>query len=243
MKSNSIETWLQDGLIICSRYQDKITKDCIASAKSLGERSSEKDCRFYSLLFCGIPIHEMISILDIGCGKAELLSFLKNSYPEVKIDRYLGLDLVGEFLDVAKRNYPEYEFQLENFISDQFLPKQPFTIVIAIGVLVSRVQNYQKFVEYFIRKMVRCSSGYILFNMIGEIDFSSPNYSNYKQVGRSTFFPRKALESILDKIDGINYRIVEERNFSRCDRYVCSCFYRLTVHPLSISRSNYSLIK
>jgi hypothetical protein len=168
MKSNSIETWLQDGLIICSRYQDKITKDCIASAKSLGERSSEKDCRFYSLLF---------------------------------------------------------------------------TIVIAIGVLVSRVQNYQKFVEYFIRKMVRCSSGYILFNMIGEIDFSSPNYSNYKQVGRSTFFPRKALESILDKIDGINYRIVEERNFSRCDRYVCSCFYRLTVHPLSISRSNYSLIK
>lgn len=64
-----------------------------------------------------------------------------------EIDRYLGIDLVEEFLDVAQDNYPEYEFQLENFIGDRFRPKQPFTIVVALGVLVSRVRNYQEFVE------------------------------------------------------------------------------------------------
>ncbi|MDF5729407.1 MAG: class I SAM-dependent methyltransferase [Rhizonema sp. PD38] len=217
MRSNLIETWLQDGLIICSRYQKKITEDGINSAKSLGERNSKKDFQFYSKLFDGIPIRGTVSILDIGCGKAELLPFLKNSYPEVKIDRYLGLDLVQEFLDVAQYNYPEYEFIRENFIGDCFRPKQPFTIVVALGalgVLVSRVHFYQEFVECFIEKMVRCSSGHILFNLISEVNFSSENYLNYEQVGHSTFFSSQALKSILDKIENTSYRIVEERIFA-----------------------------
>jgi trans-aconitate methyltransferase len=213
MTSKLIEVWLQSGLIIASRYQKKISEDSIASAKSLGERSSEKDFRFYSKLFDGVSVDGTVSILDIGCGKAELLFFLKKSYPEVKINSYLGLDLVEEFLDVAQFNYPEYEFQLGNFISDRFLPKQPFTIVVALGVLVSRVRYYQEYVEYFIRKMVRCSSSHLLFNLISEVDFSSQNYLNYEQVGHSTSFSRKALESILDKIENTSYRIVESRIF------------------------------
>ncbi|MDF5722650.1 MAG: class I SAM-dependent methyltransferase [Rhizonema sp. PD37] len=213
MRSNLIETWLQDGLIICSRYQKKITEDGISSAKTLGERNSKKDFQFYSKLFDGIPICGTVSILDIGCGKAELLSFLKTCYPEVKIDRYLGLDIVQKFLDVAQYNYPEYEFIRENFIGDCFRPKQPFTIVVALGVLVSRVRFYQAFVEYFIEKMVRCSSGHILFNLISEVNFSSENYLNYEQVGHSTFFSSQALKSILDKIENTSYRIVEKRIF------------------------------
>ncbi|MGL5835175.1 MAG: class I SAM-dependent methyltransferase [Waterburya sp.] len=213
MKSNSLEAWLQDGLIIASRYQQKIAEDGINSAKSLGQRASEKDFLFHSLLFEDVSVEGAVSILDIGCGKAELLSFLFNSYSKIKIDHYLGLDLVEEFLNIAEFNHPEYKFQKINFISDQFLPNQTFTIIVALGVLVSRVRHYTEFIEYFIRKMVRCSSGHVLFNLISEIDFSSPNYSNYKQVGRSTFFSRKALESILDKIENTSYCIVESQIF------------------------------
>jgi ubiquinone/menaquinone biosynthesis C-methylase UbiE len=226
MSSNKlIEAWSQDGLIIASRYQKKISEDSMASARSLGERSSKKDFRFYSKLFDGVSVPRTVSILDIGCGKAELLLFLKNSYPEVKIDRYLGLDLVEEFLDVAQCNYPEYEFQLQNFISAQFLLQQAFTIVVAQGVLVSRVRNYTDFVEHFIRKMVRFSSSHVLFNLISEIDFSSQNYLNYEQVGHSTSFSRKALESIIHKSENTSYRIVEERIFpDATDMFVCSYF-------------------
>ncbi len=214
MKSNSIKAWLQDGLIIASRYQKKIAEDGINSAKSLGQRTSEKDFRFQSSLFEDVSIDGAISILDIGCGKAELLSFLKNSYSQIKIDRYLGLDLVEEFLNLARLNYPEHEFQQINFISDQFCPEQPFTVVVAQGVLVSRVRNYTEFVEYFIRKMIRCSSDHILFNMINEVDLSSPNYLNYKQIGRSTFLTRETLEAILDNIENTSYRIIEKQIFS-----------------------------
>ena len=213
MKSDLIKAWSQDGLIIASRYQKKIAEDGINSAKSLGQRTSEKDFRFQSLLFEDVSVDGAVSILDIGCGKAELLPFLKNRYSKIEIDRYLGLDLVEKFLNLAQFNYPEHEFQQINFISDQFCPKQPFTIVVAQGVLVSRVRNYTEFVEYFIRKMVRCSSGHILFNIISEVDLSSPNYSNYKQVGHSTFLSKETLESILDRIENTSYRIVESRIF------------------------------
>lgn len=173
----------------------------------------KKDLRFHSLLFEDVSLNGAVSILDVGCGKAELLSFLKNSYFETKMERYLGLDLVGEFLDLARLNYPDHEFQQINFISDQFCLEQSFTIVVALGVLVSRVRHHTEYVEYFIRKMVRCSSGHILFNMISEVDLSSPNYSNYEHIGRSTFFSRKTLESILDKIENTSYRIVEKQIF------------------------------
>lgn len=80
MKSRSIETWWRDGLIIASRYQQKIAEEGINSAKSLGEQTSEKDWEFYSLLFEKVSLKGSISILDIGCGKAELLAFLKNNF-------------------------------------------------------------------------------------------------------------------------------------------------------------------
>lgn len=56
MKSNSIETCSKDGLIIASRYKQKIAEEGINSAKSLGERTSEKDWEFYSLLFENVSI-------------------------------------------------------------------------------------------------------------------------------------------------------------------------------------------
>jgi hypothetical protein len=49
--------------------------------------------------------------------------------------------------------------------------------------------------------------------MISQVDLSSANYSNYKQVGRSTFFARETLKSILDKIENTSYRILEKQIF------------------------------
>ncbi|MDJ0589731.1 MAG: hypothetical protein QNJ72_07000 [Pleurocapsa sp. MO_226.B13] len=75
MKSDSIEAWLEDGAIVTSRYQQKIAEEGINSPQSLGDRTSEKDWKFYSLLFQDLDLDGTVSILDIGCGKAELLPF------------------------------------------------------------------------------------------------------------------------------------------------------------------------
>jgi hypothetical protein len=89
-------------------------------------------------------------------------------HQEITVIRYLGLDLVEESLDIARHHYSIYEFQLQNFISDQVVPPQRFEIVVALGVLVSRVRYYPEFVESFIQKMLRYGSGYLLLNVIIE---------------------------------------------------------------------------
>lgn len=212
MQSNLIKKWEEDGFIISSRYQDKIIKDGINSAKSLGERSDEKEFMFHSKLVEGVKLNGKISILDIGCGKGELLYFLGNNYPEAKINRYLGVDVVASFIDYVRNNYPQHQFQLQNFISNDFLPNESFDLVVALGVLVSRTSNYTEYVEYFIDKMLKISSKYVLFNLISRVDINSENYINYMQVGRSTTFPKQMLESILNN-KNVNYNILEEKIF------------------------------
>ncbi|MEA5596466.1 class I SAM-dependent methyltransferase [Rivularia sp. UHCC 0363] len=214
MQSNFIKAWQEDGLIISSRYEDKIAADGMDSAKSLGERSNKKDFLFHSKLFQGITLNDNSSILDIGCGKGELLTFLNHHYPEAQIDKYLGLDIVAPFIDFARNHYPHYQFQLQNFASNKFFLDEPFDIVVALGVLVSRVRNYTEYVEYFIDKMLRCSSRQVLFNLISEVDISAENYINYIQVGHSTTFSKQVLESILDKFENITFTIMEEKIFS-----------------------------
>jgi trans-aconitate methyltransferase len=224
MNDQQIELWLEDGYTIRSRYQQKLRADGLHSAKSLGERTHEKDFQFLSQLFQGISLSGSISVLDIGCGKAALIPFLQNNYPDVNIDRYLGLDLVEEFLDIARHHYPVYEFQLQNFISDKFVPPQRFEIVIALGVLVSRVRYYPEFVESFIQKMLRYGSGYLLFNVIGEMDRSSYNYLAHEQVGHSMMLSRSSLEAILDSVGNLSYSITESRIFpDATDLFVQIC--------------------
>ncbi|BAY80741.1 type 12 methyltransferase [Calothrix parasitica NIES-267] len=208
-----IMEWEEDGLIISSRYQEKIAADGINSAKSLGERNYEKDFIFYSKLFEGIHFNDNISILDIGCGKGDLLAFINKYYPEVRVDKYLGLDIVASFIDVAQSNYPQYEFKMHNFVSKKFLPEEYFEIVVANGVLISRVRNYRDYIEYFVEKMLTCSSRHILFNLIAEVDSYSENYINYREIGRSTTFSKQVLESILKKLDNISYNIAEQQIF------------------------------
>lgn len=62
--------------------------------------------------------------------------------------------------------------------------------------------------------MIRLSSSLVLFNLISQVDLASANYANYQQLGHSTFFQKTALKSILDKIENINYRLVEKHIFS-----------------------------
>ena len=211
-KSQIIE-WEEDGLIISSRYQEKIAADGINSAKSLGERNDKKDFLFYSKLFEGIHFNDNISILDIGCGKGDLLAFINKYYPETRIDKYLGLDIVSSFIDVAQSNYPQYEFKIQNFVSKEFLPEESFEIVVANGVLISRVRNYRDYIEYFIEKMLTCSSRHILFNLIGEVDSYSENYISNREIGRSTTFSKQVIESILKILDNISYSIAEQQIF------------------------------
>ncbi|KKR32927.1 MAG: hypothetical protein UT66_C0050G0002 [candidate division CPR2 bacterium GW2011_GWC1_39_9] len=80
-------------------------------------------------------------------------------------------------------------------------------------VLVSRVSNYETYLFEFIKKMVKHSNKHVLFNIITKIDITSQNYNNTKSIGGVTSIDRTMLESILNSIEGITYKIIEKRVF------------------------------
>jgi cyclopropane fatty-acyl-phospholipid synthase-like methyltransferase len=202
-----ILTWLEDGNCIAENYSQLIVKEGLASAKSLGERQEQRDFRFFDKLFEGVTILPTCSILDVGCGKGELLDYLSLHSSEIGNYNYLGIDLVPTFISEATQKFPSKEFHRVNFIEPTFEPEHQFDIVLALGVLVTRVRYYEQFVEYFVRKMVKCARKYVLFNIISSIDPSSGNYRDIKGVGHSTILSTDSLHSIISQLRCYSCRV------------------------------------
>ncbi|KOP23140.1 hypothetical protein AMR41_27955 [Hapalosiphon sp. MRB220] len=209
-----IHIWLKDGQKISERYSKLVIKEGISSAKSIGEREEQRNFLFFEKLLEGIVIESNCSVLDIGCGKGELLEYLTLHLPDINNLNYLGIDIVPAFISAAKQKYPFQNFQNINFIHPSFFPEKQFDIVLALGVLVTRVREYNLFFEYFIKKMVKCARKNVLFNIISDIEVSSLNYSQENAVGHSTVLSAEILDSTIKSLDCDNWRVEPYRIFS-----------------------------
>jgi len=70
------------------------------------------------------------SILDVGCGSGKLVNGLLNK----KVD-YLGIDPCEKLILNAKKNFPDYEFQLGNILQLGNLSRVDYDFVFSIAVL------------------------------------------------------------------------------------------------------------
>jgi len=192
-----ITTWDISGMLV-TRYYERLLRQHGHTPQALAERADDKDLEFYQYLFRGIELPEQQSVLDIGCGMGDLIDFLQ--LRQVPITSYLGIDLVGPFIEQCRHEYlPPCEFRKANFISRSFAPTKRFNLVVNMGVLVSRVVNYEAYVEHCITKMIALSSKYVLFNMITSVDTSLGNYRNAHRPGQITYLPKQRLIEILTR--------------------------------------------
>lgn len=190
--------WDISGKLV-TRYYERLLRQHGRTPQALAERAEEKDREFYQHLFEGIELPEQLSVLDIGCGMGDLIDFLQ--LRDASITSYLGIDLVGPFIDLCRQEYlPPCEFRKTNFISRAFAPAERFNLVVNMGVLVSRVISYEAYVEHCIAKMIALSSKYVLFNVITDVDTSLGNYQKAHRLGQITFLPKPRLTEILNRV-------------------------------------------
>ena len=208
-----IQMWLEDGYAIRDSYQKNIQTEGIVSSKSIGERADARDLSFFENLTNGLRFNDSVSVLDIGCGKGEFVSFFLERYPDTRLEPYVGIDIVSEFLDLAQRKYPAFRFKQENFLRPDFGGGERFELVIALGVLVTRVRYYEQYLEYFINKMVSVSSKYVAFNIVTDIIPDSPNYENSDKVGYTMAISMDEIEKILSRIRDIDFKINSQNIF------------------------------
>lgn len=68
------------------------------------------------------------SVLDVGCGSGDLVPYLRN----VKIEKYLGIDIYEPAIKIAKKKYPNENFQNCDLLKKNF---HKFDFVICSGAL------------------------------------------------------------------------------------------------------------
>jgi SAM-dependent methyltransferase len=144
-------TWNSKKKKVISTYQDQFKKFGLNSC-SLFFPGRKQNVRFNVIKEIGIePID---SILDVGCGFADLLTFLKENINYQ--GKYTGIDITPEFIDVCMNRHPDADFRVMDILQDNIVEQWDF--VILTGTLNFTIGNrHTDFVKTMIAKMLAIS--------------------------------------------------------------------------------------
>lgn len=111
-----------------------------ATAATLGWTKGKQDIRFDALLD-NLPCNNR-SFLDVGCGFGDLNAAVQSRCGAY---RYLGVDMMPEFIAEANRRYgnKEVAFRVGNIVTDKF--EHTFDYVIGCGIFayqLTEIDNY-----------------------------------------------------------------------------------------------------
>lgn len=105
---------------------------------------------------------EKKSVLDVGCGFGDIIPFIQK---KAKRFKFTGVDLVPEFLEVARNRYPNYEFLITNYFKNPLEDK--FDIVITSGTLNGSIKNALEYRKRAIKTIFEHAKEACAFNMAG----------------------------------------------------------------------------
>lgn len=134
------------------------------SIKSLMWNSYSSAAERYKELIQDIDFNNK-SILDVGCGFGDIIPFI---FSKCDSFEYTGVDFTKEFIEKAKKKYPDFRFINGNYFKNPLRKK--FDIIICCGALNG---NYGKKTVRFRKEAIQvmfhhCKEA-VAFNMAGGI--------------------------------------------------------------------------
>ena len=146
----------------------KIKERYLASYKKFGV--SPKALRFRSRVAQEVRFRNLVAdidfggktILDVGCGFGDIVPFIS---AKAKHFKYTGVDLLPEFIEVARKKYPKHEFIIRDYFGKPLQEK--FDIVLTSGTLNSNVEYPMDCREKAIKIMFDHAKEAVVFNMAG----------------------------------------------------------------------------
>lgn len=123
----------------------------------------DQELRFEVLceIFDRVPPEEPFSVLDVGCGLGELVGYLRRRGDDC---RYLGIDLLPEMVEEARRRHPGERFEIVDLLH-QDPPGAPFDFVLASGLLSVKVSDHERYVHRLIERMLSLARCGVAFNV------------------------------------------------------------------------------
>lgn len=123
-----------------------------------GSRESQQQ-RFRVL--CDVLPLEGKSILDIGCGPGYLLDYLEQQNIPVQ---YTGYDISKKMIEAARERRPGINVCFADVLEVE--PKPVADVVIASGIMYRLGDSPQKWFEYLVSGLWRCSRRALAFNCL-----------------------------------------------------------------------------
>ncbi len=115
------------------------------SAEALHWRNAESQQLRYDI-FSKIGDFENKSILDVGAGLGDYYAYIYSTYDNFE---YLGLDVLEDFVEGAKKKYPDANFVKADLLT--YKPEKKYDYVISCGALNVVIGDMEKLVRQAIK--------------------------------------------------------------------------------------------
>ncbi len=162
------------------------------SAKGLNWNSKEsQEKRFEIITSLLAKDLKNSSVLDVGCGFGDILTFwqMKNNLPK----NYTGIDPVEKFVKTASKRFKKLKSVsfLHKSIFDKELPKATYCIASGSLNILNEFDTW-----LFLENMLQLSTKGIVFNIL-KGDKKSENFNYKTEDEMIDFFEKKGLEIVI----------------------------------------------
>lgn len=175
---------------IKSLYQNLFNTFGVSPEAVKARDSAQQEMRFHHLLSVS-DLNEEDSVLDIGCGSGEFLTYLRSS--NYKGD-YCGVDFIKNFIDhnIKKFNHDSNASFLEkNILVDEF--ESNYDWVFLSGVFNDIRDDSDTFFFKIIKKMYDTANKGIAFNSLSK-------YVDYEDESLYYTYPDKTLKYCIENL-------------------------------------------
>jgi len=180
-------------------------------ARSLGWSKNSQELRFETLKqMVEIPGK---SLLDIGCGFADLFIYLKNA--NLLPSKYVGIEPFEPFYKISEQNLRDdltasvFSCDIENFSSEE-----NFDFVVAIGICNLKIQDNYQYLFELIDRMLLLSSGLVFISVLSN---SAPKELQNLNRDTSFYFDENRVSSHLE---GLGHTFTIHKNYLPHDMFI-----------------------
>jgi len=131
--------------------------------------------RFQVLSEIGIKSGD--SVLDVGCGFADLNDWLRNQ--QALSVQYSGIDLSPDLIQVAQQAHPEIDLQTGELLESNFQTSS-FDWVLLSGALNEPYADEGKYTKKIIAEMYRLAHQGVAFNLLNEQAVQAHDLQSFK---------------------------------------------------------------
>jgi SAM-dependent methyltransferase len=134
-----------------------------------GSKKGKQSIRYHILTEIGDLTNS--TVLDIGCGFGDFYGYLKYQKKNIQ---YFGIDINPKLIEIAKKVYPNANFQVRDFQEEIF--KRKFDWVFFSGISTSQTCCSYRLISDVMKEMFRiCKKGLAMNFVGGVLDYKTNN--------------------------------------------------------------------